>query len=238
VICLTFDTDWMTDETLASFLERVQWPGVGTFFLHADLPCLHGTPHELCPHPFIDDLRSWEAGMEALASSLPVRARGMRAHSCVFSHMVGIRLHELGYRYVSQAHNLFQAGLAPFRHPWGVWEMPIYYMDNMDFWMPKNWPGLAHQPFSTEIINRAMDEPGMYVFDFHPLHIALNTRSHDDYARVKHRIVDEGVSPFDLRFPGRGVGTFFEELCVALERNGQHSRSCSEALEEFSRERG
>jgi len=233
VICLTFDTDWMIDETLAMFLERVHWPGVATFFLHADLSCIHSTPHELCPHPFIEDLRSWEKGMQSLASSIPVRARGVRPHSCVFSHMIGIRLHELGYRYVSQAQHLFQAGLQPFRHPWGIWEMPIYYMDNMDFWMPKNWPNLAHRPFSGEVIDRAINEPGLYVFDFHPLHIALNTRCHADYTSVKQRIVEERASPFDLRFPGRGVGVFFDELCEALERSGVRSHSCIAALETF-----
>jgi hypothetical protein len=144
----------------------------------------------------------------------------------------------LGYQYVSQAHTLFQTGLRPFRHPWGVWEVPIYYMDNMDFWMPKNWPELGHEPFASEVIERALGEPGLYVFDFHPIHIALNTRNHDDYTRVKQRIVDEGTSPFDLRFPGRGVSVFFEELCEALDRAGVRSVSCSEAVAAASRETG
>jgi hypothetical protein len=238
VICITFDTDWMTDEALAAFLRRAHWPGVATFFLHADLPSLHGTSHELCPHPFIDDLRAWEEGMESIARALPIRPRGMRAHSCVFSHMIGIRLRDLGYQYVSQAQNLFQTGLKPFRHPWGIWEVPIYYMDNMDFWMPKNWPELGHSPFDPSVIARALNEPGLYVFDFHPLHIALNTRSHDDYTQVRARVVDEGISPFDLRASGRGVGVFFEELCEAVDRAGVRSVSCTEALARLSRESG
>ena len=111
---------------------------------------------------------------------------------------------------------MYQAGLAPFRHPWGVWELPIYYMDNMDFWMRTNRPSLGHEPFSTEWIKRSLNEPGLYVFDFHPLHIALNTSSADDYQRVKARILDDHVSPFDLTFPGRGAREYFLELCEVL----------------------
>lgn len=232
MICLTFDTDWMTEDALGIFLERIRWPGRGTFFLHADLRVLHQTKHELCPHPFIEDLRSWSSGIERMSEYLPRKPRGTRPHSCVFSHLVATRLHELGYEYVSQAHNLFEPGLRPFRHPWGIWELPIYYMDNMDFWMPKNWPSLGHIPFRREVIERAINEPGLYVFDFHPIHLALNTRTFSDYSSVKERIIQDGISPFDLRFAGRGVGQFFEELCEAMRSRDISSVSCADALDQ------
>jgi len=184
-------------------------PGRSTIFAHDDLPELQTTDHEICPHPFISDLSKWDEDLNRLEGYLTRKPLGTRPHSCVFSHMVGIGLKERGYTYVSQAQNLYSTNLKPFRHPWGIWELPIYYMDNMDFWMNKNWPGAMHNPFGQEIIERAIEGPGMFVFDIHPLHVALNTRSHEDYAEVKELIVTQGQSPFEHVFPGKGARDFF-----------------------------
>lgn len=103
-------------------------------------------------------------------------------------------------------------------------------MDNMDFCIAKNWTDLGHVPFDPDIIKKAVDGEGLYVFDMHPLHVALNTRSFEDYAMVKDKILKEKISPFDLRFKGRGAGVFFEELCRAIRDSGQRSIACKEAL--------
>ena len=233
MICLTFDTDWMTQDSLARFIAKFSIPGNATFFAHDHFPGLHATRHEVCPHPFIDNLTTWQDSLATLVSRFPNPPKGVRPHSCVFSHMVGIDLHALGYRYISQAQNIFQTNLAPFRHPWGIWELPIYYMDNMDFWMPKNWPAAGHSPFDPKVIRSALDSDALFVFDVHPLHVALNTRTHEDYVSVKDKIISDGVSPFELEFPGRGVRSFFENLCEEMTKRGITSVSCSDALEHF-----
>lgn len=230
MICLTFDTDWMTDESIARFLREIPIPGKATFFAHDHFQLLHASDHEIGPHPFFDDLRIWQQDLQKLVGGFPSAPRGIRPHSCVFSHVVGVGLHALGYRYVSQAHGLFHTNLAPFRHPWGIWELPIYYMDSMDFWMPKNWPKMSHTPMNPEVIQNAIESDALFVFDFHPLHIALNTRSHEDYASVKNRVIDGGESPFELAFRGRGVRVFFEELCEAMRARRIDSVTCMDAL--------
>lgn len=233
MICLTFDTDWMTDRCLERFLREFPIPGKGTLFLHDTFPSLYETNHELCPHPFIDNLMHWQPTVATLSSQLPRPSKGVRPHSCVFSHAVGVGLHDMGFRYVSQAASLYQTGVEPMRHPWGIWEMPIYYMDNMDFCTAKNWPDIGHKPFSPSVIQTALEEDGLFVFDFHPLHIVLNTRDYADYAAVKEKIVKGGASPFDLAFPGRGVRAFYLELCAAMRDSGHVSFGCWDALEKL-----
>ncbi len=235
MISITFDTDHMTPESLSRFLQEYvsKMPGRGTFFAHADLPELLTTDHEICPHPFISDLGKWDEDLIRLESYLPHKPRGTRPHSCVFSHMVGIGLKERGYAYVSQAQNLYSINLAPFRHPWGVWELPIYYMDNMDFWMCKNWPESDHEPFDQDIIEKAIQGDGLFVFDIHPLHVALNTRSHEDYVAAKDLVVAQGQSPFDHAYEGKGTRDFFERLCARMQEAGLRSHTCSEVLEEY-----
>lgn len=235
MICITFDTDHMSQESLSRFLTEhvAKMPGTATFFAHSHFPELHRTNHEICPHPFISDLARWDDDVIHLECILPHRPAGIRPHSCVFSHMIGIGLRERGYKYISQAQNMYSAGLLPFRHPWGIWELPIYYMDNMDFWMSKNWPEQKHTPFNPEIIEKAISGDELFVFDIHPLHVALNTRSHDDYVKVKSRVVDLGESPFANSYAGEGVRTFFTRLCERMNEEKARSFSCLEALRHF-----
>lgn len=235
MISITFDTDHMTRGNISRFLSEhlCDMPGRGTIFIHADLPELLTTKHEICPHPCISDLNKWDEDLVRLEGYLPHKPLGVRPHSCVFSHMVGIGLKEKGYTYVSQAQNLYSTHLTPFRHPWGIWELPIYYMDNMDFWMAKNWPFSQHLPFGQDIIEQAVRGDGLFVFDIHPLHVALNTRSHEDYAAVKEQVVMHGRSPFDYAFPGRGARDFFMRLCTRMHEEGIRSYSCSEVLETY-----
>lgn len=231
MIVLTFDTDWMSEAALARFLREFPIPGTATFFCHQPFQCLAESGHELCPHPFITNLADWRDDLRKLTETVNPRARGTRTHSCVFSHMVGLGLYEMGFEYVSQANNLYQTGLRPFRHPWGVWELPIYYMDNMDFWTPVNWPGLDHRPFAPSWIAAAIDSDALHVFDFHPLHIALNTTSPADYQNVKPRIIERQQSPFDCAVAGRGARVYFEELCSAMADAAAASSTCADALE-------
>ena len=233
MICLTFDTDWMTESSMSQFLDDFPLLGQGTFFAHEAFKCLAISDHEIGPHPFISNLGDWQQNLKNLSGRLGKPARGTRPHSCVFSHMIGVGLNELGFEYVSQANNLFQDGLRPFRHPWGIWELPIYYMDNMDFWTTQNWPQLNHVSFSRELIQRAVTGQDLYVFDFHPLHVALNTRTSADYQSVKGKIIEGGVSPFDLVFPGRGARVFFNELCQAMRDAGSVSLTCGQALDRW-----
>ena len=234
MVCLTFDTDWMTEESLSRFLEAFPLPGAATFFCHRPFACLEASAHERCPHPFLSDLDAWQAPLAALREDVNPAARGVRAHSCVFSHMIGIGLRELGFEYVSQANNLYHTGLFPFRHPWGVWELPIYYMDNMDFWTSENWPDLKHVPFSRDWIQTAIAGDDLYVFDFHPIHIALNTRTAADYQLVKREIITAGASPFELAVAGRGTREYFLELCAAMTSANVASLTCSEALDAWA----
>lgn len=230
MICLTFDTDWMSNSAMEQFLREFPIPGEATFFLHDAIPSLLRTDHEICPHPFINDFAHWQHTLETLTAKLPRRPLGVRPHSCVFSHAVGVGLNDMGFRYVSQASALYQTGIVPTRHPWGIWEMPIYYMDNMDFWTTKNWPDIEHKPFSQNVIDAALEQEGLFVFDFHPLHIALNTRNHTDYGDVKDKIIQDRISPFELAFSGRGTRTFFLELCSAIQHFGHRSMGCWSAL--------
>lgn len=235
MICITYDTDWIEPGWMETFLAKWSPPGRATFFQHRRFAALASSHHELCPHPAIASLDVWKESVVSLVREACPGARGLRTHSCVFSHAMGVGLREMGFEWISQANNQYQTELQPIRHPWGLWELPIYYMDNMDFWMPTNWPAIAHRPFDGKVIQNAMsDDDALFVFAFHPLHVALNTGTPSDYARVKHRVLEGKESPFDLRFSGRGTADFYEDLLNAMASRNMRSYSCSDALRMLS----
>jgi hypothetical protein len=236
VICLTFDTDHVRAEDLERFCSELRLPGRGTFFLWDRFPNMVSYPHEFEPHPAFSGTTGWRSQLETFTRALGMEGKGCRPHSLAYSHELGVVLAQLGYRYVSQADPVFQDGLTPYRHPWGIWEMPIYYMDNMDFCMALNW-GEGHRPFSRDVIRRSLESEALFVYDFHPLHVLLNTPDFETYQQDKPRILG-GESPYGLRHAGRGAGIFFEELCRAMEDAGLSSLTCLDALGMYDAPRG
>jgi hypothetical protein len=233
MICLTFDTDYMLESDMEKFLRRFPIFGQATFFLWKPFSGVTWGNHELEPHPYLSQTRDWSYDTEELVKKLNIKPQGMRSHSCVYSHVFGVYLKKHDYVYTSMTTPLLQNNLCPYRHPWGIWELPIYYMDNMDFCMNQNWIDLDHIAFDVNIINRAIQGDSLYVFDFHPLHIILNTRTYEDYSLVRDEIVEKGNSPFNYSFDGRGTRTFFLELCQAMLDCGKPSLTCLEALKQF-----
>jgi hypothetical protein len=231
MIALTFDTDYMWEEDLRRFTEEFRLPGRGTFFLWQPFRDLILGNHQLEPHPFLFETRPWREVIEEFEEKWGRRGTVLRPHSCAYSHTLGVYLARSGYRAVSQATYQGEVSLRAYRQPWGLWELPIYYMDSLDFTMPFNWPQLGHKPFANDIIARSLESEGLFVFDFHPLHIILNTSSYPQYRSVRESIVSRSRSCFDLAFPGAGTRQFFELLVERMHGARISSLTCSEVLD-------
>lgn len=229
MICLTFDTDHLDEARLTEFLGAHEIPGKATFFCTQPYLSLTGTACEMAPHPALEAGADWTAELLSMRRMLPA-ATGWRSHSCVFSHLLARWLGENGYGYVSIEERFGQPGIRPTCHPMGaVWQMPIYYMDTFDISRQVFWPGNPTRPFDEMLIARALDTEGVYVFDFHPVHVMLNTPRPDFYfsARDRYRA---GEPSQQLRYQGYGVGTFFQELCDRMRAAGARSSGMAEAL--------
>jgi hypothetical protein len=227
MICLSFDTDHVDEARMREFLATVPVPGAGTFFCTRRYEAL-GAPHELCPHPYLPDGADWDAELTTMRAAFP-EARGWRAHSCVYSHMLAMRLAADGYLYASSFDQIGRPGLEPTREAWGVWQLPIYYMDNLDFSYGRFWPGEAHRPFERGLIEAALAHDGIHVFDFHPVHLLLNSTSAEAY--LERRDAFLAGAPLDaLRCPGYGSRNFYDDLRAAMREAGVVSTSMLAAL--------
>jgi len=236
MIYLTFDTDHMYAEGMTQFFDTIEIPGKGTFFLWKPFPEYDWRGHEAAPHPHYEDVRDPEIllreysasiGMDLTGKNPPL---GVRTHSCVTSHMISLAAKDAGFKYTSMTTRLGETRIKPYREPWGVWELPIYYMDNMDFCTVENWPEIGHRPFSKELIDKAITEPGLYVFDFHPLHLALNSPNFSYYQSVKANVIGNKGNPFDYSYDGYGTRNFYMDLLSAMKKNGLESQKLSSLL--------
>ncbi len=230
MICLTFDTDYMQPNDMNRFLHEYQLPGRGTFFLWNEMKGVDWKGHELGPHPFFEQNKGYSEILEQFEAFVGCPCAGMRSHSCLTSHMLEIELKKRKYIYCSNKSALFQDNLSPLRLPWGIWELPIYYMDSMDFTMPEGWSCYKHKVFDKRIIEQAVGGDALYVFDFHPLHIILNTNDRQQYAGIKNKLLKERVSPYTLSFSGYGTRDFFEFLLQSMMSNAVESTSCHKSI--------
>jgi hypothetical protein len=213
MICLSFDTDRMDDARMAEFLELAPFPGEGTFFCTRPYASLAESRHELGPHAYLPPQTDWDAELARKRAEFP-NAVGWRSHSCVFSHILAEQIAALGYRYVSVHDDTGLVGPKPIRHAWGLWQLPIYYMDNLDFSAGRFWPD-APGPFDKRLFAPSLSDDGVYVWAFHPIHMLLNSPSADEYF-ARRDAFEAGAPLADVRYQGYGTDDYFRELCEAM----------------------
>ena len=231
MICISFDSDHLDDQRMREFLGEVQIPGSATFFCTQRYPSLEEAGHEICPHPTLDAADPGPA-LDAARREFP-DAIGFRSHSCLHSHMLAIDLAQRGFLYVSAQSGVGSEGALPYREGWGIWHLPIYYVDNVDFSYERHWPGLGHEPFRRELIDAALEGEGVYVFDFHPIHVLLNSPSPEEYLARRDAFL--GGAPLEeIRCEGYGARSFYDDLVAALEGEGLASVRMADAVEQLS----
>lgn len=177
MIALTFDIDWAPDTVLADTLELVAEAGVPTtlFATHAT-PLLSGSQAcEIALHPnFLrggDPARVLDDIME-----IHPEARGIRTHSFVQSTPILDLFARRGLAYDSSVLMFRCVGATPYRYWNGLARIPVFWEDDINFMA-----GGAWDPGDLGLT----DTESLHVFDFHPVHVFLNTESMERYAAAK-----------------------------------------------------
>jgi hypothetical protein len=231
MLCMTYDTDWVPVRVLEELRLAESLPGRATFFCTGNYDQIIRQPDrfERAPHPNLNKPGDWGDILDEFEAFRDDRSKGLRAHCLTHSQRLSPMLHERGYRWVSQTQRCREAGIQPRREPWGVVEFPLYYQDNSDFSVSHYWDN-ADPPFSRSVIQTALEVPGIYVFLFHPIHLALNTPNLDHHFAVKNQAYASGEVE-DLRFTGRGTRDFYDELLEAVRSAGREFSSVGDAFD-------
>jgi hypothetical protein len=201
MIGISFDVDWAPDEVIEDTLALLDEAGV-----RATLFATHPTPvlqrplaHEVGIHPNFLPVTTAEAAatLDRLMAAYP-DAAGVRCHSYHQSSPILEMFVQRGLRYDSNLVMLGCRGLRPFRHWNGMTRLPVFWEDDVNCIVGGSW-----EPAELDL-----DEPdSLFIFDFHPVHVFLNTESLARYEAARPHYHDPGELRRHANPETSGIGT-------------------------------
>ena len=224
MISLTFDLDWVEDWILEETINILKMYGLkGTFFAtHSSelLRSLDERYFEIALHPnYIIDGNSFDGSSFAKLLKIYPNAKGVRSHTLLFgSRFIG-DYEMMGLSYESNCFLFMHQGLGVTPRGKKLKTIPFNWSDDKHIEL-----GLD---FSVDCLP-ALDNVGLNVFNFHPIHIFLNTRNPLHYETAKLDFNKPGLSKHIN--DGVGVRTLFVSLCKEISNRGIVSKTMMEQL--------
>ena len=217
-IYLTFDTDWADDTVLSDTLDLLDTRGVAAtvFATHESpvLTALAGHPRvEVGLHPNFNtllDAGSGNQGAEAVLARMHdafPAAVSVRSHSLFQSSGLQHLFAKRGLKFEVNQFIPSWSGIAckPYREITGMIRVPYFWEDDVHLKAMERELAL---PWNADAM---LDRHGLKVFDFHPVHVFLNTERMDRYERSRgvHR---DAVRLAGHRCASQGTRTFLNDL--------------------------
>jgi hypothetical protein len=199
ILCLSFDLDWSPEYILDDFYELLKSAG-----LAATIFCTHRSEMvdkllalpdcEGALHPNLQDAKDEGAALRRLRDMFK-GAAGVRVHRLYYHSGLLPLFHKTGLKYLSNDLEFLKSGLEP-HYDWSeLVRLPIYWEDDVHC-------TLLYDHFDLETLR--LHEPGLKVFNFHPVHIYLNTSKMEHYLACKDSLHDQKQTVQHRR---RGIGT-------------------------------
>ena len=221
-VFVTMDMDWANDGVLqdtVSLAEKLEIPV--TMFVTHDTPMLaklRAHPlFDLGIHPnFLPQLngqteKTYLNTLEEMHALVP-EARLIRCHALVDATPVLVSARQLGFEADLNLFIPLSSGISlkPYTHFSGLRRLPFFYED--DAWA-------LEQDHPTPEQHVAAD--GLKIFNFHPIHLYLNTETMDRYGRAKAFYHDfDRLAPFINRGEGFGARDFLLRIAELGRGNG------------------
>ena len=130
-------------------------------------------------------------------------ARGFRSHSYFDCTFITNKFFTNGHKYDSNICLHLQEKLVPLIHNSGLIRFPVFFED--DVYIQKE------GDFNLRLLKSIIETPGLKIFDFHPIHLSLNTPSISYYEKSKI----EGLA----KYQGEGITSFLLYLLDLIIEN-------------------
>jgi hypothetical protein len=188
---LSIDVDWASDEVFADTLDLIESAGVkACFFITHDTPLLarirENENLELGLHPNFDPLLRGESGAAVpdiigrLADLVP-EARVLRSHAMTTSGRWLDIYKGAGITHLSNYVMFGSNNIHPFWQINGLVETPVFFADDGLLYQKLN--SMPEFDIYSEIVSDSW--AGVQVYNFHPIHVYLNTNHLDLYAKAR-----------------------------------------------------
>jgi len=240
-IIITIDVDWAPDKIISQVVHSLlEYKIKSTWFVtHNSLEIQkmkkHSDLFELGLHPnFTKRSTQGEnprAVMEYLLKIVP-KAKSIRNHGLVQSskllELVGekFNIHYDVSLFVPHTKNLVPHKIF-FSKNKSLLRFPYFWEDDEELNRPNPIFDIKHPSYH---------QPGLKIFNFHPIHIFLNSQRMGNYEKMKKETNYPTVSLNNLELyihKGIGVGTFFNEILEYLSKNKLKGRTISELSYKF-----
>ena len=242
---ITIDTDWAPDEIISQIADELIKAKVkATWFITNDsqeVQRLKNYPNlfELGLHPnFSEESTQGSDPREIMKSLLKIvpNAKFLRSHSLVqSSSLLKIIREEFNILYDVSLLMPHTADLRPhqvfFSKNKGLIRLPYFWEDDEELNRPTPILTIKHPYYH---------QPGLKIFNFHPIHIVLNSGSLDNYEKMKADLNYPKVSLRELNsyvFEGRGIGTFFQELVKEFSKGKLFNQTMSGLVVKLEKEK-
>lgn len=227
-VAVTLDVDWAPDAIIDSVAALLAERRVrATWFITHRSPAVerlrsHGDLFELGIHPNMlpgSTHGATEDDVLAHVLSIVPEAKAMRTHGLYqTSNFLAKAATRFGLRVDVSLFLPRAPHLRPHRIPWGgasLWRIPYFWEDDCEMFEERPIWNLS---------DRTLAVSGLRVFDFHPVHVALNFDRFEQYDTLKRM---RPLADWDETFiaehvrSGAGPRTLFLELAGALEGRGR-----------------
>jgi hypothetical protein len=207
---ITFDVDWAPEAVIQDTLDILRRRNIkAVFFATHDSAAIHAAAsdgHEIGIHPNLQPLLRGEGGdfrkiVGDLRSIYP-QAIGIRTHGLVSSSNLLLEFAGMGLQYDS---NIFLPGqeVLPFRMQNGFLRIPFHFEDDVHFSFGRSFDFSADDFSANSFV----------VFNFHPVHVFLNTEKEETYNKAKQYYQDAGnLRNFRNESGAPGTRDYLEQL--------------------------
>ena len=186
MVVLTFDIDWAPDYMLEYLYKEISREDVkATFFLTHSSQMVKKiiNNYDFGIHPNITDLTKAKEQTLQIKKLFPPTKK-IRAHKLITNSQIMKIWSEMKFRIVSNYLMLGYRSISPIQLPFGLKEVPIFFMDDL-------WVYGGMNTLDQEQIKEIADSKSIFVFDFHPVHIYMNTCELKTYDKIKNNMSDE-----------------------------------------------
>lgn len=223
-IMLSLDIDWAPDEVIEYSLSILESYGITATLFMTHLIDIDTRDHEIAIHPNFTTLEL-DKHIADRMQDYP-DSQGVRSHSFFFTERLRPVYKNYGFMYQSNVMMYMQENIQPYFMAPGMVEVPLCWMDNFYIVMESDKADFVLPP-------GYLERPGLKLFNFHPVHVYLNTCSLEDYEKAKqfyHRSEELVKYRNTAR---RGVGDMFVDLLKYISEKGLPSRPIREIAREY-----
>jgi hypothetical protein len=184
-VCITFDIDWAPEEVIQYSVNILnEYSAAATFFATHDsvtLQNLDNKKFEIGIHPNFNPLLSgvslphldFRKVVKDLLAIYP-EAKGCRSHSLTQNGQIINCLVEEGLLYDSNIFLPYQK-VTPYRHCNNLYRIPFNWEDDVHFLYKRSFDDIGLLPVTDDL----------YIYNFHPVHVFLNTDSEETSTRAR-----------------------------------------------------